>query len=740
MAGRVLKVMVSSTFRDLKAEREAARDAILGQKMLPLMMETDSAIPDRGLLTNSFKMVDDADIYVVLISNYRYGQIIPEPDLNPKNLSITELEFERAASAKKQICAYLMDDSVPPPSVAAVLAEAATKDQLDAFRERARHPGRIAVDFSNIHDLKQKITQTLADLRHSHVREPPAPLDTTPILPPTRCFGRDPDAAPLIDALAAPAPVALLVLGGAGMGKTTLTRHVATAAPVIARFGPRRWFVPLETVTDAAALRPAVIQAIGLDPASTNLQAALSHLAEAPTLLVLDNLETPWEEDRRAVQDILQAIATTPNVSILVSLRGRAPPPAPRWTLPPAPLPQLPQDAARRLFLELAPTAAAHPAYLDRFLTALAGIPLAVELVALRAAGDTPLPELWGEWQRRGSALAADPDLPPDRRTSLHRSLDLSWNSPRLRQEGRRLFALLGQLPAGIAEPDRAALMRDDGTEAARQLRATGLAHNQGDRLDLLPPIRDYASTLYPPEAADAIACARHYLSLAKDHGARVGFEGGSEALIRLAPELPNVEASVHLAIDSGDLTPAVAAVNGLTTIIRFSGLGSAAAMDALRAACHATDDTAAEANCIYSLGDIALNRCIYSLGDIALNRSDHDTARARFEEALPLYRRVGDVLGEANCIKSLGDIALARSDHDTARARYEEALPLYRRVGAVLGEANCIQRLGDIALARSDHDTARARFEEALPLYRRVGHVGGEANCIKGLGDIALA
>ena len=81
---------------------------------------------------------------------------------------------------------------------------------------------------------------------------------------------------------------------------------------------------------------------------------------------------------------------------------------------------------------------------------------------------------------------------------------------------------------------------------------------------------------------------------------------------------------------------------------------------------------------------------------------------------------QVGAVLGEANCIRSLGDIALgALTTRRRARALRAGAAAL-QQVGDVLGEANCIQGLGDIALARSDHEGARARYEQALPSTSR--------------------
>ena len=734
MADRDLKVMVSSTFRDLKAEREAARDAILGQGMRPLMMETELAIPDRGLLTNSFKLVDAADTYVLLISNYRYGQIIPDPDLNPKNLSITELEFERAATKGLKICAYLMEDSVPPPSAAAVFAEAGTKPQLDAFRARAQHPDRITVDFVNPHDLKAKITQTLAELRDRWGSGPPTPPEGTPIPVPDRCFGRSDDIDRIVTALTgATNPTAVLVQGPGGIGKTTLTQEAANHPSVVARFGHRRWFAELETATDRDTFDAQLLLALGLDP-TLGFAAATQRLAQASALLVLDNLETPWEGAGPAIEARLAVLAAIPGLALLASFRGQEAVGGARWTLRHRVDP-LPYSEARALFLDIADSIPGDDPDLPALLDALGGVPLAICLTARRAAHRADLAGLWAEWQRIGPEIATWQGNNPSRLTSVPHSIALSLCSPRLNPDGHRLFGLLGQCPAGLAPADRAALLGDAAFAAEDGLVAVGLAYHRGPRLDLLPPVRDYAKRQCPPAEVDAARWCRHFLDRTRTEGERILGDGGAEALTDLTPEIANIDAALRAAPDLSLRAQAVAALGGAYRLLSASGAGSPATLDALARACAAANDTAGEA------------ACHRWRGRVDLDRSDHDRARVRYEEALPLYRLVGDVLGEANCIERLGDVALRRSEHDTARARYEEALPLYRRVGAVLGEANCINslgdvalRLGDIALDRSEHDTARGHYEEALPLFRRIGNMLGEVGCIKGLGDIALA
>jgi tetratricopeptide (TPR) repeat protein len=724
----------------------------------------------------------DCDIVIVILAARLGTHLATDRFSRPdgsRYLSGTEWEYEDAWNAKPRpaILVYRRKDLSP------VALDDPRRDEknrqfdlVQKFFERFKNPDGSAKggfqSYGSVAEFKALLDDNLKHLVLERLRKRETPAepepDAAPIVRPVRCFGRDADVETLVGALNTDGQAALLVLGPAGIGKTTLTRQVATDSAIAKRFGVRRWLVALETTKDAATMQAAIVQATGHDAAATSFAQALASLSRQPCLVVLDNLETPWEQDQVAVQDTLQRLATTPGVSLLASLRGSAVPPTPRWTLRPTQLSPLGFDEAKRLFLELAPGVADGDPHLTEFLKELGGVPLAVELVALRAGPDSDLGELWTEWQHRRVALIAHPDLPPEHRlTSLARSLDLSWQSPRLRDDGQRLFRLLGQLPAGLADADRATLFGDAAAEAARQLRAVGLAFTREGRLGLLPPIRRYAADVHSPAGAEAELWARHYLALARDIGVRIYGADGAAALARLTPEQANIDAALRFA-STELLEDASAALQGAARLWATSGTGSLATFADLADAYRQADDRLGEAWCCYQLGYVAKARsnhdvarvayrralplarvaedksceawCTKELGDIALARSQHNVARAAYEQALPLLRQAGDMLGEAICIRGLGDIALDRSEHDAARTAYEQALPLCRQVGDVLGEANCIQRLGNIALARSQHDVARAAYEQALPLYRQTGDVLGEANCIKGVGDIALA
>ncbi|MFP4395337.1 MAG: tetratricopeptide repeat protein [Anaerolineales bacterium] len=127
-----------------------------------------------------------------------------------------------------------------------------------------------------------------------------------------------------------------------------------------------------------------------------------------------------------------------------------------------------------------------------------------------------------------------------------------------------------------------------------------------------------------------------------------------------------------------------------------------------------------------------------FYLGHVHLMLAEVGAARARYAEALPIYRDIGYRLGEANALSSLGDVHLRLAEVGAARARYAEALPIYRDIGSRLGEANALLRLGDVHLRLAEVGEARERYAEALPIYRGIGDRLGEANALKSLGDVA--
>jgi hypothetical protein len=322
--------------------------------------------------------------------------------------------------------------------------------------------------------------------------------------------------------------------GPGGIGKTTLTQEAANHASVVARFGQRSWFAELETATDRDTFDAQLLLSLGLDP-TLGFAAATQRLAQAPALLVLDNLETPWEGAGRAIEARLATLAAIPGLAMLASFRGQEAVGGARWTLRQH-LAPLPQPEARALFLDIADSIPGDDPDLPALLDALGGVPLAICLTARRAAHRADLAGLWAEWQRTGTEIATWLGTTPGRLTSIPQSIALSLRSPRLNRDGYRLFAPLGQCPAGLAPPDRAALLGDAAFAAEDGLVAVGLAYHRGPRLDLLPPVRDYAKRQCPPTEADGARWCRYFLDRTRTEGGRIYGDGGAKALTGRSP------------------------------------------------------------------------------------------------------------------------------------------------------------------------------------------------------------
>lgn len=584
-------------------------------------------------------------------------------------------------------------------------------------------------------------------------------------LPPKpRCVGRNDEIADLVAALTKAELEPVPILGPPGIGKTNLALAAAHRDTVVSHYGARRTFLRCDGLRSRADLAAALANALAIPLCKDKESAVLGELSRAPALLVLDNAETPWEADTLGVEELFGRMASVAGLALVVTIQGNQRPAGVAWR-DPIRLKPLSPNAARELFLYVAGRHFGSDPRLDDLLSAVDHVPLAITLIAARAEGEPDLENLWQQWQKDRSAMLSRAGG-SDSLTNMELLYELAWAGPRMTPDGRRLLQLLALMPAGVAHLDLEAVL-PDADRGAPAVRKAGLAFDEASRLRVLAPLREYVRRRYPPASEDEARLLSHFFGLAEEQGARVGHAEGAMAIVRLGAEVPNIEVLLHLGLRGEATAVAIRAARCWARFMLFTGVGSTAPLERAVKVARDLDDPAAAADCIESLADLARMRsdhegararyeearllyqqlgdrlgeanCIKGLGDLARSRSDLEGARARFEEARPLYGQLDNMLGEANCIYSMGHLALDSSDLQEARARFEEARPLYKQVGALLGEANCVCSLGDLALNCSNLEEARARYEEARPLYQQLGTLLGEANCIYSLGYLAL-
>jgi hypothetical protein len=141
------QVFVSSTYTDLKAEREKARHALLQMGHMPAGMEIFPAV-DQQQFEFIKRIIDDCDYYLLIIGG-RYGATIDD------GMSYTEKEYEYAVSKGLKVIALLHSK---PDEIALKNSEKNpdAQQRLQAFREKVKE-GRLVSFWEKAEDIEAKV-------------------------------------------------------------------------------------------------------------------------------------------------------------------------------------------------------------------------------------------------------------------------------------------------------------------------------------------------------------------------------------------------------------------------------------------------------------------------------------------------------------------------------------------------------------------------------------------------------
>jgi predicted ATPase len=537
------------------------------------------------------------------------------------------------------------------------------------------------------------------------------------------------------------------------VGKTRLAVEAAREAED--RFADGSAFVALASLSDPSLVATAILRSLGLGEAEgrTAGESLRHHLSEKRLLLLLDNLEHLLG----AAAEVAGLIESCPDLVVLATsrgplrVRGEQEYPVQPLALPSSTLNPSENDVlgvpSGWLFLERARAVAPDFAIgqnnagdVAAICWRLAGLPLALEL----AAANVRLLEPAALLARLDRALSTawTRDL-PERQRTMRSTLD--WSRDLLTEKERILFRRLSAFAGGFtieaaekvcafgeAEPEEVLELLG---RLVEQSLVTVSRDAEGTRYGMLEPVRQYALELL--EESGEVAATRerhteHFLSLAET--ARRLLLGPEHPVWsgRLDREHDNLRQALRWARQSGDSPTGLRLVGALSWFWWMQGHLGEGRRWAEEFLSEPFDDD-------HPGGGLARAGALYGAGELAFGQGDLARAAELFEEALALYRELGDDGGIAAVLVELGQVVRSQGDHDRAAALSEKGLDLGRSLGDTKVAAIALGTLGRVEHRRGHTEGAVAHYEESLALFRELGQGWGSAYALANLAVATL-
>ncbi|KAJ7186550.1 hypothetical protein C8R46DRAFT_1273209 [Mycena filopes] len=514
----------------------------------------------------------------------------------------------------------------------------------------------------------------------------------------------------------------IAILGAGGMGKTALARWILHHADISTRYNQHRYFVNCDSATSNLELIALIGSHLGLKPGRDHLQRVIAYFSSAaPSLLVLDNLESAWEMPaaRNEVEELLSRLTEINHLALMITMRGAERPGKVLWTRPfLSPLHPLTHAAARAIFFDVADNVH-ETAEVDKIIALTGNMPLAINLLA-HLVDSEGCAHVLARWEEEKTAVVSDGF---DKTNNLDSSIALSLKSPRIRAlpDAQKLLSLLSILPDGVsdAELQHSELPFLDISGCKTALLRTALAYmDEHKRLKVLVPIREYVHRFQPPAHEHIRPLLKYFTELLKLRIRYSGHLASPQIVNRISSNYFNIQSILLEGLQHGDAESMYSVCN-LTRFSLVSGRGTIALFPRVYESLPNLSNHHLQA---YIIAERFNSIHYYPISD----------PESLITEASEHFKHFEDPDLQCRIFNNLGFYySEQKVDLPEAQKYCERALSLARSSGNDTAQSKSLHRLAWINWYMGDYSTAEGYASKSQSLARLCGDLFREAQAL---------
>ncbi|KAK6977240.1 ATPase-AAA-core domain-containing protein [Favolaschia claudopus] len=591
---------------------------------------------------------------------------------------------------------------------------------------------------------------------------------------PTIFHGREMEVASILKLLQLPSP-RIAILGAGGMGKTTLARVILHEREVTARY-ETRMFVSCDATNSGIDIAGIIGLHLGLTPDKAIRKQVVQFLEKGPAcLLILDNLETPWEplESRNSVEELLALLSDIKHLGLMITMRGAERPNQVAWSRPfLLPLIPLSDAAAQQTFTDITDYTF-DTEKMAQLLQYTDNMPLAVNLFA-HLVDYEGITNVLNRWETEKTSLLS---VNVDRTSSLDMSISISLSSPRLVSfpDTQKLLSILSILPEGLSDAQllQSNLPIPDLMECKATLLRTALAYyDEARRLKSLVPIREYIQQNHPPSLVLVTPLQNYIHSQLQFLNRYEGTDDMSEIGKILKANCGNIQSVLRHCLNSEnpEFQDTIECTILFSSFERSIHHARPALMDTVSTMLANIANPKLQVQFIADEFNSAISHpvlhpqqlfdqamlCLKDCDDQALACKFYESAgyfyqyyqnnitlsTELFKKALAAAQICGDMTSESNALRRIAQIDWKTGNYVMGQRHASEASRLARLSGNLYHEASALRIDAMCTQGLGEHDLAMKLLYRSRECVARCGLVGGQldANVMTSLAELHLS